>query len=155
MASEAGTAPALTPATAPNEDTNTATASPPVTDDAKPADSKHREPATNDKPPSVENCRKVENYTVLDRKGDAHPFKSIYEGSDSTPRVLVIFIRHFFCGVSFHFLPFSPSGRNKAQFPCGRPLIRHIRAARNSFAPFRNQFDPTTCSAYQSAPLSP
>lgn len=54
-------------------------------------------------PPSAETLRKVENYTVLDKEGNEHPFKSLYAGPDSTGRVLVIFIRHFFCGVSFFF----------------------------------------------------
>lgn len=57
-------------------------------------------PATDD-PPSAENLRKVADYKVLDSKGEAHTFKSIYEGPDCARRVLVIFIRHFFCGVSF------------------------------------------------------
>lgn len=51
--------------------------------------------------PSAENLRQIENYTVLDKEGNKHPFKSLYAGPESTPRVLVIFIRHFFCGVSF------------------------------------------------------
>lgn len=51
--------------------------------------------------PSAETLRKVENYTVLDKEGNKHLFKSLYAGPDSTGRVLVIFIRHFFCGVSF------------------------------------------------------
>lgn len=55
----------------------------------------------SDNPPSAENLRRVADYKVLDSKGEAHTFKSLYDGPDSTKRVLMIFIRHFFCGVSF------------------------------------------------------
>lgn len=57
--------------------------------------------SVNDELPSMVMQRQVENHTVLDRNGDAHPFRSLYSGPDSASRVLVIFVRHFFCGVSF------------------------------------------------------
>jgi hypothetical protein len=57
--------------------------------------------SANDELPSMVMQRQVENHTVLDRNGDAHPFRSLYSGPDSASRVLVIFVRHFFCGVSF------------------------------------------------------
>jgi hypothetical protein len=50
--------------------------------------------------PSPEVLRKIENYVVLDRDGKSHPFKSLYTGKHVARRVLVIFVRHFFCGVS-------------------------------------------------------
>ena len=53
-----------------------------------------------DKLPSTESLRSAEGYEVLDREGKPRPFKTLYSGSDSTSRVLIIFIRHFFCGVS-------------------------------------------------------
>jgi len=37
--------------------------------------------------------------TVLDKDGKTVPFRNIYSGPNVTRRVLVIFIRHFFCGV--------------------------------------------------------
>jgi hypothetical protein len=57
--------------------------------------------STAEQPPSAETLRKVDDYTVLDKKGKKHTFRSLYAGPESTSRVLVIFIRHFFCGVSF------------------------------------------------------
>lgn len=48
--------------------------------------------------PSPETQRKVANHTVLDRHGKEHLFKSLYSGDAA--RVLVIFVRHFFCGVT-------------------------------------------------------
>lgn len=50
--------------------------------------------------PSIETLRKIENYVVLDRHGKSHPFKSLYTGKHVARRVLIIFVRHFFCGVS-------------------------------------------------------
>lgn len=61
--------------------------------------------STNDLP-SPSTLRKIENYVVLDRDGKSHPFKSLYTGKHVARRVLVIFVRHFFCGVSF--FPFPP-----------------------------------------------
>lgn len=56
---------------------------------------------TNNELPSQEMLRKVESMIVLDKDGKARPFKSLYSGPNVARRVLVIFIRHFFCGVSF------------------------------------------------------
>ncbi|KAJ5661221.1 uncharacterized protein N7484_000593 [Penicillium longicatenatum] len=56
-----------------------------------------------DTPPSAETLNKIREYTVLDRKGEQHSFKSIYDGPDSE-RVLVVFIRHFFCGSCREFI---------------------------------------------------
>lgn len=65
---------------------------------AKPEDFEG-ELATNNELPSPETLRKIENYIVLDRHGKTHTFKSLYSGSNVARRVLVIFVRHFFCGV--------------------------------------------------------
>lgn len=56
-----------------------------------------------DTPPSAETLNKISEFTVLDRKGEKHTFKSIYDGPGSDGRVLVVFIRHFFCGVCSYF----------------------------------------------------
>ncbi|KAI8962872.1 AhpC/TSA antioxidant enzyme-domain-containing protein [Daldinia sp. FL1419] len=52
---------------------------------------------TNDLP-TIETLRKIEAYNVLDSDGKSHSFKSLYAGHNSARRVLIIFIRHFFCG---------------------------------------------------------
>ena len=54
---------------------------------------------TSDQPPSVETLRKIQNYSVLDRHGESHSFNSLHSGPGVTQRVLLIFVRHFFCGV--------------------------------------------------------
>lgn len=59
-----------------------------------------------EQPPSAEKLRKIEDYIVLDKEGNKHTFKSLYAGPESTACVLVIFIRHFFCGVGFSCPPF-------------------------------------------------
>ncbi|KAI1812372.1 hypothetical protein GGS20DRAFT_558465 [Poronia punctata] len=53
---------------------------------------------TNDEIPSQQVLRTIETYTVFGRDGKSHPFKSLYAGHNVARRVLVIFIRHFFCG---------------------------------------------------------
>ena len=91
------------PPAASNVDLNPPVNLAPVADDVKVADTTTpTEVLSNDKLPSVDTIRKVEDYTVFDNKCEKHSFKSIYDGPGSTERVLVIFIRHFFCGVSFY-----------------------------------------------------
>ena len=52
-----------------------------------------------DEIPAQEILNKVAGINVLDCDGRSIPFKSIYTGPNVARRVLVIFIRHFFCGV--------------------------------------------------------
>jgi len=54
--------------------------------------------------PSQEVLKRVENFTVLDKDGKSASFKSLYSGPNTARRVLVIFVRHFFCGVSSQFV---------------------------------------------------
>ena len=49
--------------------------------------------------PSVEALRKLQDHLVLDKEGKSRTFRSLYNGKNSARRVLIIFIRHFFCGV--------------------------------------------------------
>ncbi|CAM1500597.1 Fc.00g097590.m01.CDS01 [Cosmosporella sp. VM-42] len=60
--------------------------------------------ATNNEIPSPQALQKIENYVVLDRHGKTHTFKSLYTGSNVARRVLIIFVRHFFCGNCQEFL---------------------------------------------------
>lgn len=55
---------------------------------------------SNDDLPSPQTIRRIENYQVLDRYGKTHTFKSLYTGRNVARRVLIIFVRHFYCGVS-------------------------------------------------------
>ncbi|KAI1270069.1 hypothetical protein F5Y18DRAFT_2721 [Xylariaceae sp. FL1019] len=71
--------------------------SPPKDDIVNPPDFQG-EVETNNDIPSQTVLRAIEDYTVLDRNGRTHPFKSLYCGHNVARRVLVIFIRHFFCG---------------------------------------------------------
>jgi hypothetical protein len=50
--------------------------------------------------PTPETIRKIDNYVVLDKDGKSHTFRSLYTGRHTARRVLIVFIRHFFCGVS-------------------------------------------------------
>ncbi|KAF7874080.1 hypothetical protein EAF04_002752 [Stromatinia cepivora] len=53
---------------------------------------------TNNELPSQEILKKIESMIVLDRDGKTRPFKSLYSGPNVARRVLIVFIRHFFCG---------------------------------------------------------
>ncbi|EHK25668.1 uncharacterized protein TRIVIDRAFT_31809 [Trichoderma virens Gv29-8] len=48
--------------------------------------------------PSAAVQKKIEEYLVLDSNGKSRTFKSLYAGNNKARRVLIIFIRHFFCG---------------------------------------------------------
>lgn len=67
-------------------------------DTSKPKDFDGAIATTNDLP-SPETLKKIEDYVVLDGHGKSHTFKSLYKGRNAARRVLVIFVRHFFCGV--------------------------------------------------------
>lgn len=54
----------------------------------------------NNNPPTKEQLEKIADLTVLDADDKPHTFKSLYADNENGKRkVLVIFIRHFFCGV--------------------------------------------------------
>lgn len=101
----ATTAPTPTLPTANNDATSTAIAPSSTStaaatqkdDDVNPPDFQG-EVETNNKLPSQETLRKLEDHTVLDADGKSHTFKSLYAGHNTARRVLIIFVRHFFCG---------------------------------------------------------
>lgn len=70
-------------------------------DTSKPGDFEGTVQTTNEIP-SPETLKKIEDFLVLDRHGKSHAFKTLYSGTNVARRVLVIFIRHFFCGVRSH-----------------------------------------------------
>ncbi|KAK1968779.1 hypothetical protein LY78DRAFT_679109 [Colletotrichum sublineola] len=72
-------------------------------DNTKPADFEG-EIQTNNDLPTPQTLKKIENYVVLDRHGKSHAFKSLYTGRNVARRVLIIFVRHFFCGNCQEFL---------------------------------------------------
>lgn len=63
---------------------------------------------TNNDLPTQATLKKIQNLPILDADGKTVPFKNLYTGPNVARRVLVIFIRHFFCGVRpIHSLFFS------------------------------------------------
>jgi hypothetical protein len=54
---------------------------------------------TNDLPTEKDLAR-VGDLLVLDAQGQSRPFKELYNAPHVATRQLIIFIRHFFCGVS-------------------------------------------------------
>ncbi|KAF7549593.1 hypothetical protein G7046_g8293 [Stylonectria norvegica] len=122
-------------------------------DKAKPQDF-DGELATNNELPSPEVLRKVENYVVLDRHGKTHTFQSLYVGSNVPRRVLLIFVRHFFCGNCQEFLrslsesitPESllrlPVSTFIAVIGCGDPSLIDMYVSETN-CPFPVYTDPT------------
>jgi hypothetical protein len=55
--------------------------------------------ATTNELPSPKQIKKLDDYIVLDKDGKSHTFKTLYSGTNVARRVLIIFVRHFFCGV--------------------------------------------------------
>ncbi|TVY93226.1 Thioredoxin-like protein [Lachnellula willkommii] len=53
---------------------------------------------TNNEIPTQEHLARLEKLMVLDKDGATIPFKDLYNGPNVARRVLIIFIRHFFCG---------------------------------------------------------
>lgn len=54
----------------------------------------------NNRPPNKEQLERVADLPVLDVDRKSYTFKSLYADNENGPRrVLVVFIRHFFCGV--------------------------------------------------------
>ncbi|KAH6604571.1 fmhp [Trichoderma cornu-damae] len=54
--------------------------------------------STTNELPSAEVQKMIDEYIVLDRHGKSRTFKSLYMGPNIARRVLIIFVRHFFCG---------------------------------------------------------
>lgn len=109
---------------------------------------------TNNDIPTQDDLKKIEDFTVLDRDGKLVPFKSIYTGSNVARRVLVIFIRHFFCGNCQEYLrtltaSVSPDSLLHLPVPtfiavigCGSPALIPMYQAETS-CPFPIYADPT------------
>jgi hypothetical protein len=50
--------------------------------------------------PTEKDLERVGDLLVLDAQGVSRPFKELYNAPHVAPRQLIIFVRHFFCGVS-------------------------------------------------------
>jgi hypothetical protein len=74
--------------------------------------------------PTAETIRNIDNHIVLDRDGKSHTFRSLYTGRHTARRVLIIFIRHFYCGVS-----------QPPPLLLPPPLTKNPRTAKNTSAP--------------------
>ncbi|KAG4414717.1 hypothetical protein IFR04_012151 [Cadophora malorum] len=109
---------------------------------------------TNNNIPSQETLKRVENFPILDQDGRSIPFKNLYTGPNVTRRVLVIFIRHFYCGNCQEYVrsltaSITPSSLLSLPTPtfiaivgCGSPsLISMYQSATNCLFPI--YADPT------------
>jgi hypothetical protein len=68
---------------------------------------------TNNNLPTQADLKRIENFNILDQDGKPVPFKNLYSGPNVAKRVLIIFIRHFFCGVRIPHFPYSLSHNSK------------------------------------------
>lgn len=69
--------------------------------DASPDDHHTETPTsdlTNNTLPSPATIARISSHIILDRTGKSHPFSSLYAGPHVPRRLLLIFVRHFFCG---------------------------------------------------------
>jgi hypothetical protein len=83
---------------------------------------------TNNTIPSQALLKSIENFPVLDKDGKSRPFRSLYTGPNVHRRVLIIFVRHFFCGVSiplFSIPILSITPKSSSYFPLLRLLQNH------------------------------
>ena len=60
-------------------------------------------------PPDAKMLKRVEGLEIVDVEGKSRTFGSLFEELKEGERVVVVFIRHFFCGVGFYFPFFSLS----------------------------------------------
>ncbi|KAF4123378.1 hypothetical protein GMORB2_6079 [Geosmithia morbida] len=59
----------------------------------------HVQVRASDNVPSAEKLQEIQEHSVLDHRGGSHTLRSIWNGEKATSRVLIIFIRHFYCGL--------------------------------------------------------
>lgn len=55
--------------------------------------------------PSQATLDEVGEINIKDKDGKEVPLKSLYTGKPANERQLIIFVRHFFCGVSCYLRP--------------------------------------------------
>lgn len=103
---------------------------------------------TDDALPGIETVRALQDHLVLDKEGKTRTFRSLYDGKNSARRVLVVFIRHFFCGVCDPGDPLSTPFAMLAWTNTG------TRTARTTSAPSVNPSPLTPSSVSPSAPRS-
>ncbi|KAK0739959.1 AhpC/TSA antioxidant enzyme-domain-containing protein [Apiosordaria backusii] len=104
--------------------------------------------------PSLATLKKIDNYIVLDRNGKSHTFRSLYTGRHVARRVLLVFVRHFYCGNCQDYLrtlssAFSPSDLLGLPIPtfivvigCGDPGLIDMYTSETG-CPFPVYTDPT------------
>ncbi|KAK3351845.1 AhpC/TSA antioxidant enzyme-domain-containing protein [Neurospora tetraspora] len=109
---------------------------------------------SNNDLPSLATIKKIENYHVLDRDGKSHTFRSLYTGKHVARRVLIIFVRHFFCGQCQEYLrtlsaSITPDALLRlplstfiAVVGCGDPQLINMYAQATN-CPFPIYADPT------------
>lgn len=97
----------------------------------------------SDEPPTSERLAEAGNVPIYDSDGNSRPFRSLYEGVEHQgQRQLLIFIRHFYCGVSIS-TSWSPTATSTV-------LINHAQACQ---AYVQRLCETVTPTAYFSLPI--
>ncbi|KXX74177.1 Thioredoxin-like protein AAED1 [Madurella mycetomatis] len=151
------TATEATPSAGPSKTTSPGRATPPLVTDhndgINPVDFSGSVDSNHDLP-TPETLRKIDKYVVLDRHGKSHTFRSLYTGRHVARRVLIIFVRHFYCGNCQDYLrslssAVTPSSLLALPHPsfiavvgCGDPGLIEMYAAATG-CPFPIYADPT------------
>ena len=100
----------------------------------------------NNSIPNDKDLARVADLLVLDAQGQSRPFKELYKAPGVAPRQLIIFIRHFFCGVSALQSPTHPPRL---------AVLTDRRTARSTSAPSRRPSPPRRSSRSPRQPSSP
>ncbi|MCJ1451335.1 hypothetical protein MMC28_001671 [Mycoblastus sanguinarius] len=109
----------------------------------------------DNEPPSKQDLEKIAELPVLDKGKNSRTFKSLYaDNENGSRRVLVIFVRHFFCGMCQEFIKtlsssITPSSLSDLASPteivvigCGEAdMISHY--TKETSCPFPVYTDPT------------
>lgn len=120
--------------------TQASTAASSVTDDPR-ADFKG-DVAVNDNLPTQKMLDACAEVDLLDSEGKKHSFKSLFTEKTGPSRHLVVFVRHFFCGVSIHF----PDSKRKVA------NLRFYRTARSMYERSAPQSHPSRLSISRHPP---
>ncbi|MCJ1427376.1 hypothetical protein MMC29_005279 [Sticta canariensis] len=108
----------------------------------------------SNKLPSKGDLERIADLPVLDDAGEAHAFKTLYSSTAEARRVLIIFIRHFFCGNCQEYLRalssvFTPETLLELESPTQIVVIGHGQPdvipfyVKETACPFPIYADPT------------
>lgn len=92
--------------------------------------------------PSKADLQKIASLPVLDEKNESRSFQSLLSHEHTPSRTLVVFVRHFFCGVSYiHVTPVLPE-------------LNSVRTVKTTSGHCVPPLRPKVCSRSRHPPIS-